>query len=85
MTKVYLLHHIYLCDEITEEEEQKFIGVYSTEEKAKAAVERLKSQPGFRDHPNDFQINDHTVDEDSWTEGFISVEQATYGGREPVN
>jgi hypothetical protein len=82
MTKVYLLYHIH-CSDDEDEEDQKFIGVYSTEEKAKDAIERLKPRPGFRDFPDDFQIFESVVDRDGWTEGFISFDQATYGGREP--
>ena len=76
MTKVYLLWHVHTDDDDVDDE--KLIGVYSTEEKAKDAIERLKEKPGFRDYPDGFEICDDVVDRDSWTEGFISVEQATY-------
>ena len=87
MTSVYLLYHI-ISDEndpTGDGEDEKLIGVYSSEANAKAAIERLKSMPGFRDYPEGFQIFDDVVDRDSWTEGFISFEEATYGSREPGN
>ena len=54
------------------------IGVYSTRESGMAAVERLRDQPGFRDHPGlvedtdeaGFLIEAHSLDKDSWTEGY---------------
>jgi hypothetical protein len=49
------------------------IGVYRSEESAKGAIERLKDQPGFKDHPEGFQVYSRMLDEDSWTEGFAMV------------
>jgi len=79
MTKVYVLWHVHTDDDVDDE---KLIGIYSAEEKAKEAIERLKAKPGFRDYPDGFEIHDDVVDRDSWTEGFISFEQATYGTRQ---
>jgi len=47
------------------------IGAYSSQEAAKAAVERLKGKPGFVDYPEGFQIHPRPLDHDHWTEGFI--------------
>jgi len=70
MDTVFVVQH-----ESPETEERygdvKFIGVYSTEASARAAVESLRSQPGFRDYPDDFSIDEYEVDKDHWTEGFI--------------
>ncbi|WP_441964432.1 DUF7336 domain-containing protein [Paenibacillus sp. TAF43_2] len=49
------------------------IGVYSSLEKAESVVERYKALPGFRDYVDNFYINEHEVDKDNWTEGFIKV------------
>jgi hypothetical protein len=54
------------------DEGSKIIGIYSTEANAKAAIERLKSKPGFRDWPGGFCIFDYWLDHDGWTEGFIN-------------
>jgi hypothetical protein len=62
-------------------EDTKFIGVYRTEQTAMKAIERLREQPGFCNHPNvydtdkDYQlagfcIDDYELDKDHWTEGF---------------
>lgn len=70
MEHVYILEHTY---ELESSEETKFIGVYSSVEKANEAIERLKVQPGFCAHPDGFSINKCTIDRDGWTEGFITV------------
>lgn len=67
MKKVFVLQHSYEKDFC---EETKFIGVYSSIEKAESAIERLKIQPGFRDRPEDFQIEEYELDKDQWTEGY---------------
>jgi len=66
---VYLVQHAYEdaagCDEV------KLIGIYSSEAAAKAAVDRLRKQPGFRDRPNDFHVEACELDKDHWTEGYV--------------
>lgn len=79
MSTVFLVHHSYEYDteDSFENEEVKFIGVYSTRDMAEAAVRRLQTQPGFRDHAAEcFLIEEHTLDEDNWTEGFVDVQEA---------
>ena len=47
-----------------------------------AAVQRAAEQPGFRGHPDivedtddlGFFLDEQTLDEDDWTEGFITVD-----------
>lgn len=65
---VFLLAHVYECNG---EEDFKLIGIYSSEIEARAAIERIKVQPGFRDYPEGFHIDRYQVDEDNWTEGFV--------------
>jgi hypothetical protein len=55
------------------EDTELLIGVYATEEDAKAAIERLKDKPGFVRYPQGFQIHDHILGKDSWTEGFVRL------------
>jgi hypothetical protein len=52
-------------------EDVKFIGVFSSETTARAAVEKLREQPGFADYPDGFSIEEHTIDQFGWEEGFI--------------
>jgi hypothetical protein len=72
MTTVYVLWHVYELNPL-EEEESKLIGIYSSQEKAQHAIARLRSQPGFRDYPNGFIIDQATLDTDDWKEGFASI------------
>ena len=74
MRSVYVLQHSY---ELGGCDETKFIGVYSTRRRAQAAVRRLRRQPGFRDRPNDFHIDEYAIDRDHWVEGFFTMR----GGR----
>jgi hypothetical protein len=69
MDSVFLLWYVRAPD--TADEDELLIGVYSTEEEARIAIERLKDKPGFVDAPNGFQIHLYKINRDSWTEGFI--------------
>jgi len=62
----------------------KFIGVYSSEENARKAVERLGKLPGFCDAPDiisiveepersGFSLAKSKLDQDGWTSGFVTV------------
>lgn len=70
MDRVYTLQHSY---ERGECDETKFIGVYSSEQEAQDAINRLKNQPGFRDMPDAFHIDMYQLNKDSWAEGFVTV------------
>jgi hypothetical protein len=71
MTIAYVLHHV--VREFEDDEDAKLIGVYLTEDEARAAIARLADQPGFREHPAGFQINPYPVNKDHWAEGFLTV------------
>jgi hypothetical protein len=69
MTTVYMLVHVH--ETPFGDDETKFIGAYSTEAKAKEAIARLQTQPGFRDYPDQFEIHPHTIDKTSWRPGRV--------------
>ena len=69
--KVFLLDHVHEME--SGEEDIKFIGVYSSEKSARQAIVRLSTQPGFRKYVEGFQINCYELDEDHWTEGFVTT------------
>ena len=71
MKSVFVLQHSYEMSEAGEEE-TKFIGVYSSMDKAQSAVKRLSLQPGFKDFPDYFHIDEYEIDQDNWTEGFVT-------------
>lgn len=72
MDEVVLLWHIH---EVDGEEDSKLIGVYSTERDAIAAVERLKTKPGFAQTVEGFQYESYVLNVDHWTEGFVEVDK----------
>ena len=49
---VFVLHHVNTLDD--GEEDVKMIGVYSSQEQAEAAIDRLSAKPGFSDAPEGF-------------------------------
>ena len=70
MKKVFILQHSYELPD-TGEKETRFIGVYSSKEKAEKAIERLSKQPGFKEFPDHFYIDEYGIDQDNWSEGFV--------------
>jgi len=68
---IFVLWHIHEFEE--QEDDSKLIGVYSSEQRASEAVERLKMQLGFDEHPDRFHIDHYTLDQDNWVEGFVTV------------
>jgi hypothetical protein len=73
MTEVYLLWHIHTDEDLPGGEDVKLIGVYSSEELAVSAKDRMAIQPGFKDQAEGFEISAYTLDKDNWVEGFITV------------
>ena len=68
---VFLVEHAYTTD--GGGEETKTIGVYSTREAAEQAIGRLRMQPGFSERPDGFNIDAYNLDQDGWSEGFVTV------------
>jgi homoserine kinase type II len=79
MESVFVVQH--LRRHADGEENVKLIGVYRSATSARAAIDRLKAQPGFRDNPNvvdalgdtddqGFHVAEYPLDKDHWAEGF---------------
>ena len=68
---VFILWHVHELESGNDDE--KLIGVYQCEDDAKAAIERLRPQPGFKDTPEGFQIDRYEINKDHWTEGYVTV------------
>jgi hypothetical protein len=68
---MYLLWHTHEFEDGSED--SKLIGVYATNELAMSARARSKLLLGFQDHPNGFDISTYEVNEDHWTEGYVTV------------
>ena len=71
MTSVFVLQHVHETDDGTED--VKIIGVYSSCQKAQDAVARLVAQPGFKNAPDSFHIDEYRLDRDHWTEGYVAI------------
>ena len=72
MAKIYELVH-YDREDDNGIDFEKIVGVYSSEEKAQQAIERLRDKPGFRDCPRGWLICDIEVDKDTaWEDGFAT-------------
>ncbi|MFI7430176.1 hypothetical protein ACIBPB_24545 [Micromonospora sp. NPDC049836] len=51
----------------------KLLGVYSSAARAEDRIQRARNLPGFRDEPDCFLVSGHTVDQDQWNDGFVSI------------
>ena len=67
MTKVFVLNHVITRGDV---EDLKLVGVYSTEANARAAIDRLKDKPGFRDPRGKFISDPYFLNMDYWADGF---------------
>ena len=73
--KVYLLQHSYEYEiyEDIKAEETKIIGIYSSREKAEEVKEKSKMKKGFCRFSDDcFYIDAYEVNQDNWTDGFVT-------------
>ena len=66
--KVYVLWHVYeRRDDFGEHDEEKLIGIYSTEEKARDAIQSHKDLEGFKDLPVEMNPFDaRTMEPNYW-------------------
>ena len=69
MASVFVVQHVHERED--DVEDVKLIGVYSSREKADAAVARLSRQPGFSDAADGFHVDEYRVDQDHWAEGYV--------------
>ncbi len=70
MTSVYVVQHVHSRDG---DDDVKFIGVYSSQEKADSAVTRLSRQAGFLETIDGFSVDEYHLDRDQWTEGYVEA------------
>jgi hypothetical protein len=71
LTHVYLLWHVHELADGGQDE--KLIGVYSSPEAAEQAKLRATALSGFSELPEGFQVIRYAIDEDRWTEGYVTV------------
>ena len=70
---VFVLEHARYDDDNSDNdiEDLKLIGVFATQQQAKAAIEQLKQQPGFKDYPKGFHIDAYPLGQINWSSGFV--------------
>jgi len=51
----------------------KIIGVYSSSEAAQEGIDRARTLAGFLEEPDCLIIGTYTLDDDCWTDGFVSI------------
>lgn len=49
------------------------LGIHGSRELAERHQERARLLPGFRDHPEGFEISEYALDKDEWNEGFVFI------------
>ena len=67
--RVFLLWHSHDCG--NGHNDNKLIGVYSSEAQADAAKTRKLSYEGFREALDGFLTEGYEVDRDQWSEGYF--------------
>lgn len=67
-TKVYLLLHSYLLNNM---DETKYLGLYSSKESVDNAIDTYRQLKGFCDWPDNFFVTEFVIDEMEWRKGFI--------------
>jgi len=50
----------------------KLLGVYSSDALAKERIDSAKHLPGFSDEPDCFMIDKYKINNDEWSEGFVT-------------
>ena len=68
--QVYLLWHTHELE--NGESDEKLLGVYSTEAKARNRIASAAGLPGFSEAPAGFEVARYALDRDEWTEGFVA-------------
>ncbi len=68
---VFLLWHVHEIS--AHNDDEKLIGVYRTEEDARAAILRMRDKPGFKGASEGFQIDKYELNKDHWIEGYVTT------------
>ena len=68
-----VVHLLWFVKEMPDGQEdiELLIGVYASEDEARAAIHRVKNERGFAEYQDGFQICPYQLNRDHWTEGFI--------------
>lgn len=65
MKDVFILWH-----QNAKTEDNKLLGVFESEVKARNAIDATSDLPGFKDSPDGFLVDRYQLDKVHWAEGF---------------
>ena len=75
MKSVWLLCHVHEIDD--SHVDVKLIGVFETPAEAANARARVVNQPGFKERPEGFSIDEHRLGAIGWLEGYVTLNDDT--------
>lgn len=64
--------------------QQKLVGIYTSQENAKKGMALVCVQPGFRDHPDGFVIDEGMIDQTAMSNGFVTIQDDRGEHDEPI-
>jgi hypothetical protein len=70
MKTIWQLHHVRELPDGCEDIKQ--IGLFASEDDARAAIEQVKPEPGFREYPNDFVLGEVVLGYVAFEQGFVT-------------
>lgn len=71
LTSVYLLWHTRVDGD---DEDDKLLGVFSSQENAEEAKQNALTKAGFKDYPDGFCIDEYTINQQKWLDGFVTID-----------
>jgi len=71
MTKAFLVTHVHVL--ASQEEDLRIIGIFTTRERAEAAIRAASKLPGFADTAEAFEVSEYELDDMCWREGFVTL------------
>ncbi|WP_203073402.1 hypothetical protein [Falsiroseomonas ponticola] len=78
---VWILLHYEIAADVDEAEEdetilsERVVGYYSSQERGEAAIQRMRSKPGFRDWPDGFRLYPTAPNREVWSDGFVNMDE----------
>lgn len=68
LKSLFYVSHTYTVD--TNMDDERILGVFTNSNLVKQIIEKMKEQPGFRDYPENFIIDEIELNQLLWTSGF---------------
>lgn len=72
MPSIYWVLWMRFIDKLSDPH-QLIVGIYTSRENAEKGMALVRDQPGFRDHPDGFVIEEGRIDQTTMPNGFVTV------------